>query len=137
MKNLIKGVEKYVYDNSPYSDKAYNAHIEAVRMYALKLASKLNADKTIVEVAALLHDTGKIKDQENHHIESAKIARKLLENYGCDKKFIEDVIHCILVHRASKKDKAKTIEAQIIKDADGIAFLDIYAGTWLTFFYFM
>lgn len=137
MKDLIGKIEKYVYDNTPYSDVAYRAHVESVRMNALKLASKMKADKTIVEIAALLHDIGKIKDQENHHIESAKIARELLGKYGCDNKFIEAVEHCIIAHRASKRIKVKSIEAQIVKDADGIAFLDVYAGTWLTFFYFM
>jgi uncharacterized protein len=137
IKGLVKKVEKYVYDNSPYSDAEYRAHVESVRKHALKLAEKLKADKTVVEVSALLHDTGKIVDQENHHIESAKIARLLLAKYGCDEKFIEKVEHCIIAHRASRKMKAKTIEAQIIKDADGLAFLDPYTGTWIIFLYFM
>ena len=137
MKGLIGKIEKYVYDNTPYSDVAYLAHVESVRMNALKLASKMKADKTIVEVAALLHDIGKIKGVENHHIESAKTARKLLGKYGCDNKFIEAVEHCIIAHRSSKSIKIGSIEAQIIKDADGIAFLDVYAGTWLSSFYFM
>jgi putative nucleotidyltransferase with HDIG domain len=62
----------------------------------LLLASKLKADKHVVEVAALLHDSGKVKNIDNHHIESAKVATILLRKYGCDKKFIEDVIQCIL-----------------------------------------
>jgi uncharacterized protein len=137
MNKLVKNVEKFVYDNAPYTDAPYRAHVESVRMNALKLASKMKADRTVVEVSALLHDVGKIRSQENHHIEGAKMARAFLTKYGCDNDFIEKVEHCIMAHRASKRMDAKTIEAQIIKDADGIAFLDINAGTWLDLLHYM
>lgn len=136
MKELIKAVEKYAHDNLPYPKTAYGVHIEAVRKYSLELASELKADKDVVEVSALLHDTGVTIDVKNHHVESAKIATKLLGDYGCDKKFIEHVADCILSHRSSRKEKAKTIEAQIIKDADSLAYLDVHAGMWLTMPYF-
>ncbi len=131
---MIKKIEEYVYKN-PWDAPTYLSHVEAVRRYALNLASKLNADKTVVEIAALLHDVGKIKELENHHKASVEIAKKLLQKFDADKNLIDRVAHCIEVHRASREDKAETIEAQIIKDADGLAFIDLNTGTVFSFLF--
>ncbi|MFH1473317.1 MAG: HD domain-containing protein [Candidatus Aenigmatarchaeota archaeon] len=134
---LVRIVEEYVFSNPPPRDILYLSHVDSVRNYALLLASKIKSDKLVVELTALLHDIGKTKDLKNHHIESAKIAEPLLRKHGCDEKTIQKVVNCILTHRAERDDKAETIEAQIIKDADGIAFLDIETGTWIAFLYYM
>lgn len=135
--SLVKKVENYVYRINPWdiSIKFYILHINAVRKYALLLAKKLNADKKVVEIAALLHDVG--RNRKEHHIESAKIAERLLLKFGCKKDFINNVTHCILVHRSSRKDRPKTIEAKILKDADALAFLDPSTGTMIGTLYWL
>lgn len=53
-------------------------HCKKVREVALKIADCTGADKTIVEVGALLHDIGRSKTHGIHHgIEGAKIVKEL------------------------------------------------------------
>lgn len=128
---LIKKVESYVYRINPWNIPInfYILHINAVKKYALILAKKLNANKKVVTVAALFHDVG--RKRKEHHIESARVAQRVLLKFGCKKDFIDNVTHCILVHRASRKDIPRTIEAKIMKDADALAFLDLSTGTMI------
>ena len=67
-------------------------HVVLVRKHALKLADKVKADKKIVEVAALLHDIGRIKYKpKNHEITSAKETEKILKKLKLDEEFIKKV----------------------------------------------
>ena len=53
-------------------------HCKAVRNIAVKIAERANADVSLVEASALLHDIGRSKTHGIFHaIEGAKIAKKL------------------------------------------------------------
>jgi uncharacterized protein len=123
-------------------------HTKAVVELALKIAEKEGADKEIVKAAAWLHDIGKIKKQAKtgpHHLLSVEIAKKLLKEQGCDKKFIERVCACVKEHVGPYSqillDKVKeaglteadiprpsTTESKCVYDADMIN----YMGPWGT-----
>lgn len=103
----------------------WTEHIISVVKYAKMLAKRLDADKEIVELAALLHDIGVVKgDKKNHHISGAKEAGQILTKFNYPKEKIRAVKHCIFSHRASKFIKRKTVEAKCVASADGMAHFD-------------
>ncbi|MFC1629942.1 HD domain-containing protein [Patescibacteria group bacterium] len=107
--------------------RAWKEHILPVVKFSKILAGKLNADKEIVEVAALLHDYSSVLNKDlylEHHIHSAKLAEDILKKYSYSEERVERVKQCIISHRASKNIPKETVEAQIIADADSLAHFD-------------
>jgi HD superfamily phosphodiesterase len=126
-KAIIQEAEKFMRKNIPKSrttkrgsEASYLRHVLGARKYASQLAEIYDADKFIVEVAALLHDTG-ADDGDNHADASAKISRKFLSKFDISKRLKERIIRC--VERHSMGSKTETIEEQIMQDADGIIFI--------------
>ncbi|MDD5148045.1 MAG: HD domain-containing protein [Candidatus ainarchaeum sp.] len=83
------------------------------------------ADKEVVETAALLHDIGQTpigtQVNENHHLDGKKIAEGFLPSIGFPKEKIPKVLHCIEAHRTSKGPEPETIEAKIVASADNVS----------------
>ena len=126
--SIIREAEKFMRENIPKSritrdgsDEFYLMHVLGTRKYALQLAEIYNADKFVVEMAALLHDVGADAGKE-HADESAKISRKFLSKIDISNEIKEKIIRCIESH--SMGSKTETIEEQIIQDADGIIFIE-------------
>lgn len=114
-------------DTNIFGDEIWTYHILSVVEYAKLLAKKLNADKEIVEIAALLHDYAGIKDRnnyENHHMLSADEAEKILTQFKYPQEKIEKIKHCIQAHRGSKSIKRETVEAECVASADAMAHFD-------------
>jgi len=126
---IIEKVKEFVKKECEKPESYYKGifmnHFVLVSNHALQLAERENADKEIVEIAAWLHDIASVRGvHAEHHIVGSEIAEKLLKKLNYPEKKIEQVKHCILSHRASKKIKRKTKEAQIIADADALAHFD-------------
>lgn len=100
----------------------YQEHIEKVRGFSVYLARVYNADKRIVEPAALLHDISYIKtgNHEEHEIKSAKMAKKILEG-ELEEARVEAIVKCILNHRGSKASIRESMEERIVASADAMA----------------
>jgi len=98
------------------------SHVERVYNLAVKIAREENADLDIVKAAALLHDIARAMEDEgkieDHTVEGAKMARKVLEEVNFPKEKLEKVIHCIEVHRFRNNVKTESLEAKILQDAD-------------------
>lgn len=134
MDRVTDQIRKYAKEQYQKSD--YEYHILVVVKNALKLAKIKGADSEIVEVAALLHDIGRVSglkpSQDNeHHITGAKIAREYLTLIKYPKAKADKVIACVLSHRGSKDDYIpQTIEEIIIANADATShlysFLDLF-----------
>jgi uncharacterized protein len=116
-------------------------HTQRVYNLCMHIGQKESADLEILELAALLHDIGRLsQDKSNgricHAEEGARAARKILGKYGFDKRKIEKIIHCILSHRFRGKCPPRTKEAKVLFDADkldsigavGIARAFLFAG---------
>jgi len=93
-------------------------HVIRVTKIAEYIAKKEGANVEIVRKAAELHDIA--RDKSNHAIESAKLARKILESEEYNKEFINAVSHAIEAHSFSSGVEPKTLEAKILSDADKI-----------------
>jgi len=125
VKNEVKEYIDLYKNNSEEHYDFWNEHIKYVYNEAIKLAELYNADKTIVELGALLHDIALIKqvgERKDHHINGAIIAREILEKYNCSEEIIDKVVNCVRNHRSSKN--ATTIEEICVGDADILAHFD-------------
>jgi uncharacterized protein len=115
-------LEKYSQRKDYQGMITYDVHVKYVVEYAKELAKKLNANEEIVEIAALLHDIGRIDgSNENHHEIGAEYAEKFLREQKYDEKKISIVKNCILAHRGSVHIKKETIEAECVASADAMA----------------
>lgn len=102
-------------------------HTKRVIKTAKYLAKKEGANIFIVEMAALLHDIGRVEEYKhkysennlNHADISAKNAKPILRKFNLDKKTIDNICHAIIAHRfRSPTEQAQTIEAKVLRDAD-------------------
>lgn len=130
--------EKYyqmIEEQSKIFDKTQNCeegqtwkyHLLPVVKNACMLAEKYNADKDVVEVAALFHDYADLLDMNNreqHHVLGADLAEGILMRDGYDERFIDRVKSCILNHRASVVKEKFSVEEICVADADAISHMD-------------
>lgn len=102
-------------------------HTKRVIKTAKYLAKKEGANMFIVEIAALLHDIGRIDEYKhkysennlNHADISAQNARPILKNFSLNQKTIDNICHAIIAHRfRGPTESARTIEAKVLRDAD-------------------
>lgn len=99
-------------------------HVERVYALAETLAEGEDVDLDVIRVAALLHDIGNVREQEDrtgktdHAVESVKMAKPFLRKLGYPKKKIAHIGDCILSHRYRTDREPETLEAKILFDAD-------------------
>jgi uncharacterized protein len=96
-------------------------HINRVEALCLEIREEEGGDLLVLQLAALLHDVGVIKEHEeggDHAVYSADIASEFLSKAGLGKEVIEAVTGCIRTHRFSAGEKPETLEARILQDAD-------------------
>lgn len=128
--NIIQKVKEFVEEEckkptSKYGYEPFTNHFIPVVKYAKKMADELGADKEIVNISAWFHDIGSIMcGRENHHITSTKIAEEKLKEFGYPQDKIEKIKECIISHRGSQKIKPKSLEAQILIEADTLSAFD-------------
>ena len=109
----IKDVVDYI---RRIMEKEYLCHIQFVRIIALDLCKKYGGNKTIVELASLLHDIGKSVG-DPHEITGAKLSRKLLKEWGFDDDIVNKVSRCILRHNL-RTELPETLDEKIVATAD-------------------
>lgn len=97
-------------------------HVLRVFRLAERLGRQLGADLEIIRAAALLHDaSGAAPGGEarmSHEHDSAELAGRILEDEGWAQERIRAVQHCIRSHRFRGQEAPRTLEAQILFDAD-------------------
>ncbi|HEY3360737.1 MAG TPA: HD domain-containing protein [Methanosarcina sp.] len=97
------------------------SHINRVETLCLEIQKEEGGDLLVLQLAALLHDVGVIKEHEeggDHALYSADIASEFLSKAGLGKEVIEAVTTCIRTHRFSAGESPETLEARILQDAD-------------------
>ena len=106
-------------------------HVLRVLRVAEWLADRVGADREIVQAAALLHDAagaapGPTSGRSSHEQASARFAREELQEEGWEKERIEAVEHCIRSHRYRSAEAPRTLEAQVLFDADKLDVLGAF-----------
>ncbi len=105
------------------NDFSHNfSHVERVTQLAKQIGKKEGADLEVLEAASLLHDIARVKEDRgevvDHAQEGARMAAEILKKIDFPQQKIDQVCHCILVHRWNKNGQPQTIEAEILQDAD-------------------
>ncbi|MFN2197171.1 MAG: HD domain-containing protein [Anaerolineales bacterium] len=105
-------------------------HVLRVYRLAEQLAEAEGADLEIVRAAALLHDAvGALPTDEGraaHHQASADLARQVLAEEGWPAARIAAVEHCIRAHRYRSTETPRSLEAQVLFDADKLDVLGAF-----------
>ena len=106
-----------------HADVAHDiTHIERVVRVAIQLCDAENANMAVVLPAAWLHDCVAVaKNHPDRAKASTMAADKAIEflqslDYNAD--LFDDIHHAISAHSFSANIKIKTVEAQIVQDAD-------------------
>jgi len=103
------------------------SHVERVTRLALHIAEEENADLDVVRAAALLHDVARAMEDEgkieDHALDSAIIAKKILDEVGFPTEKAAKVIKSIETHRFRHGRKPESLEAKILQDADRLDIL--------------
>lgn len=121
---MLEEIKQLIKSEAEEDDWKY--HIIPVVNYAKKLAQALNADSEIVEIAAWLHDIGRIRfGIENHELTGQPEAEQILQKYDYPLETIGIIKYCIETHRALGDRLPQTIIAKIIANADVMAHFDI------------
>ena len=134
--SIIKKVEqfakKYCKDElikSGHDDKKlWDDHVQLVRKYALQLAEIENVNKLVIEIAALLHDTGKYNGREDHAERSYKLSKEFLKNLKIDDERIKTILKCIKFHGSRHSTEEHEIEVKVIQCADALG--TIFDDEW-------
>jgi len=98
-------------------------HTERVLALALHIGRVEGADLTVVELASLLHDIGRHREDESlgalcHAEEGARMAREILARHTVPAEIADGVVHCIENHRFRGDSRPDTLEAKVLFDAD-------------------
>ena len=99
-------------------------HILRVYNLSLQIAKDDNIDLDVLKAAVLLHDIARVKEDNDHSgktdhaILSAEMAVPILKESGFSEDKIKHVQDCIISHRYRTGNEPKTLEAQILFDAD-------------------
>ncbi len=98
-------------------------HVERVYKLALHIAEQEGADRFIVGMAALMHDLGRVSQNESatHHADlSVRAATDILTASGVDPEKQEAILYAISAHSFSRDQgsQPRTLEACVVRDAD-------------------
>jgi uncharacterized protein len=96
-------------------------HIERVYNTACFLQSKEGGNRSVIELAALLHDISDHKFNGGKLNEGGKIAFQLLIENGCDEntaEHVHQIVDSVSFKGANVKDEVNSLEAKIVQDAD-------------------
>lgn len=105
----------FIYHNYTHTKRVFKSAQEILENSDVK-----KKDAEVVQLAALLHDTGYIKKHDGHEEESVKIATEFLKDNKVDEETIEAVNKCIM---ETKFDDSPTTDlGKIIRDADASHF---------------
>lgn len=115
----------------------WSHHIKPSIKFGKELAEKKDANKKVVELALLFHDYASVVDYDlykEHHKHGARLAEEILQKRDFSEEVIEKVKHCIKTHRASEKKERKTLEADIVANADAMShFSDVDSLLYLAY----
>lgn len=98
-------------------------HTERVYFTALAFGRALGARLDILAAAALLHDIGRRFESESkgaicHARKGAELAQTILSEHSFAAAEIEAITHCIRAHRFRSAEPPRSLEAEILFDAD-------------------
>lgn len=123
----IKPLKNQILSRINFTSETHSIdHINRVLGYALKIMKKEGGDPEIITASVCIHDLSRNIDRRGpeHGLKSAEMAKEILKKINFPREKIEKVCECIALHDDKiNPKKRKTIESQILYDADN---LDIF-----------
>lgn len=127
-KSLVDKTEEFVLDllkNELPNHFLYHNYIHTQRVVRstreiIENTNVSEKEAEILEIAALLHDTGYTVSEDEHEEKSVEIATKFLKEQGAEQDIIDGVNECIM--ETKFKEPPKTKLGKIIRDADASHF---------------
>jgi len=120
--NVINSIKTHVQSKFEIEATGHDwHHIERVYNTACFLQSKEGGNRSVIELAALLHDISDHKFNGGKLNEGGKIAFQLLIENGCDEstaEHVRQIVNSVSFKGANVKDKINSLEAKIVQDAD-------------------
>lgn len=120
MDNLVESVNRYVI---LFLSKNLSFHCIGHTYDVVDAAREIGTESNLSEenmvvlmVAAWFHDCGYVNLYIGHEEESKKIAKNFLENFGCEKDFIDTVLSCI--DSTKYPPKPSSLIEKVLCDAD-------------------
>jgi putative nucleotidyltransferase with HDIG domain len=96
----------------------YWKHTLQVRDFALMIQEHVGGDRDVVELAALLHDTGKAQLlAPGHEVFSINLAKGFLKKLKIDKKKIDKTLRCI------SYENNNLLESRVLRSADSMSLI--------------
>lgn len=103
-------------------------HLKRVKNIALKIQQCEGGDKTVIGIAAMLHDVHRLMSDEQerwvHPKESLEIVKTILGKIKLSKEIVENILHCIEFHEeydfSNDGITAKDLETLVLQDADNL-----------------
>ena len=100
-------------------------HVQRVEQLSETLSAEQDdANEQILRLAVLLHDIGRVREDQgmidDHAVWGANEAEDILSDVGLEAATVEHVQHCIRTHRYSNDLEPETIEAKLLCDADNL-----------------
>jgi len=135
---VVSAVEELVRLLMPEDPVHGFGHVARVLELACRFAKGYSGvDYEVLQLAALLHDVGRVSGAENHAARSAQVARAILKLVGYPEERVEKVVEAIVSHPYSHGRRAESLEAMILSDADkvdalgaiGLVRVFMYSGT--------
>lgn len=123
---VVENIEKQVRRELSCSAHSLDHSLRVFELCKLIAKSYPEVDLEVLELAALLHDIGTLREYKDasgktdHAVEGAKIAAALLNEQEVPEKKIRHIQDCILSHRFKTVNKPSTLEAKILFDADKV-----------------
>lgn len=98
-------------------------HTERVHKTVLHIGRLMGARLDVLSASALLHDIGRMYETREqgkicHAEKGAELAREILARLDFTPSFIDEVAHCVESHRYRGDKIPRTVEAEILYDAD-------------------
>ena len=109
----------FLYHNFKHTERVHKSTKEIIEN-----SEVTEKEGLILELSALLHDTGYTKGREDHEERSVKIATSFLNDQNVDDQLIEQVNNCIMATKFSDQPEDKL--GKIIRDADASHFAKDY-----------
>lgn len=115
-------------ERAEWADWLYAHHVFIVAEYASRLADRFGAQQELSVAAAMLHDIADAvmsRFDPRHEEESAKMARKLLQEAGFSDSECGVVVQDALAFHSCRDGKApQSLEGKVMATADALVHLD-------------
>ena len=134
-KKQLQHIKKFAIESDwdqAFSGKSYgNRHLHRMVKISKHLARHENAQVSLVEAGAYLHDFPLTQGKDDNHKKNKKSVEKILELFSLSQEERDAITECVASHEGTTNPK--TLEAKVVHDADVLeksSILGIIRHTW-------